>query len=276
MLRLSRCSLQTIEKELKKFNSLASHHWDPTGPSAVLHRMNQVRVPFIREHLLKAHRSNETLGDKLVQPLADLQILDVGCGAGILCEPLARMGANVIGIDPSQEMIKHATERQNQQQGDDLVKENIQYIESTIENIIESLPHWHSQFDAVIASEVIEHVPDPSAFVKNMSKLTDPEKGSLFLSTMNRTTLAWLVTIVAAEQVLKVVPEGTHEYEKYITPHELYEMIGSVDGLKVAETVGLFYNPVLKEWEFCDDTSVNYMTCARFGTVKSIPKEGNF
>lgn len=247
-------------EEVAKFDDLAKNHWDPNGPSAPLHQMNQVRVPFIRHHLTKI-----TPSENYALPLKDLQILDLGCGAGILSEPLARLGADVVGLDASKEMIEIAKKRQTHRinnQHDNLL-ENIQYIPGTVEDFITAFPDYHNYFDLVVSSEVIEHVPDPISFVECISKLTDRESGIAILSTMNRTNLAWLTTIVGAEYVLNMIPRGTHDWDKYIKPEEMDDFAKNV-GMANVETSGMFYNPVTGEWTLVDDQSVNYISCFKF------------
>ena len=247
--------------EVAKFDSLAKEHWDPNGPSAPLHQMNQVRVPFIRHHLNKINPVED-----YCLPLQDLQILDLGCGAGILSEPLARLGADVTGLDASKEMIEVAKKRQKHRIENlhDTSLENIQYINGTVEDFIKHFPDYINYFDLVVSSEVIEHVPDPPSFVENIAKLTDKENGIVIMSTINRTNLSYLTTIVGAEYVLNMIPKGTHEFNKFIKPSELKDYAKKAGLKEEVESSGMFYNPVTGEWSLVDDKSVNYISCFKY------------
>jgi len=237
-------------EEVKKFQKLAQEWWDPNGPLKSLMSMNELRVPFIRDGLLssggKDNLPNQTPG----KPLAGFKILDVGCGGGLLCEPLARLGACVTGVDPVEESVRVALTHALR---DPDFGENLTYSCTTVEALY---PDWADSFDAVVASEVIEHVPDPVEFAENCIKLIKPG-GSFFVTTLNKTQLSWMLAIVAAENVLGLLPRGTHEWEKFVSPEDLTKIVERAQ-CRVKKVHGLWYTPFLDRWDWQESTSVNY------------------
>jgi len=229
------------QSEVDKFSKMAADWWNPEGVCKPLHSMNKVRVPFVRDRLVP---NNNT-----AQPLKGLQILDVGCGGGILSEPLARLGASVTGVDACKENIDiakfHSTKDEN--------TKTINYICSTVEEFAETS---ELKFDAIVASEIIEHVDNPQLFINTNTSLLK-EGGHLFITTLNRTTRSWLLAIVGAEYVLGMLPKGTHDWDKFLKPEEIQEMC-EIAGLGTRMVNGLTYIPVMNKWIWIPDNSVNF------------------
>ncbi|KAG9342747.1 hypothetical protein JZ751_015609, partial [Albula glossodonta] len=192
--------------EAKKFQLLANKWWDERGEFAALHSMNSLRVPFIRDNLLNVHG-----GRQLGKPLSSIRILDVGCGGGLLTEPLGRLGADVLGIDPVEDSIRTAELHVS---FDPVLQEQVRYRACTLEELSEEEAEG---FDAVVASEVVEHLADLDTFALCCHQVLKPG-GSLFITTLNKTNLSYALGIVAAERLLRIVPSGTHEWEKFISP----------------------------------------------------------
>ncbi|XP_074943440.1 ubiquinone biosynthesis O-methyltransferase, mitochondrial isoform X1 [Phalacrocorax aristotelis] len=254
MKRLSSTSHSSVDSnEMKKFQLLAHKWWDEEGEYSALHSMNDIRVPFIRDTLLNMS-SNYHLGN----PLSGVKILDVGCGGGLLSEPLGRLGASVTGIDPLEDNIRTADQHKS---FDPVLAKRIQYRSSSLEEIVEECMET---FDVIVASEVVEHVADLETFIKCCSQVLKPE-GSLFITTINKTQLSYVLGIVVAEKILGIVPEGTHEWEKFVPPEELQRLLES-NGFSVKTVNGMLYNPLSGSWSWMESTSVNYAMHA----VKSV------
>ncbi|XP_046857214.1 LOW QUALITY PROTEIN: ubiquinone biosynthesis O-methyltransferase-like [Xenia sp. Carnegie-2017] len=232
------------DDEVTMFNELSKEFWDINGPFQALHTMNRVRVPIIRDAVVQ----QKNLGSK---PLESKTILDIGCGGGILSEPLARLGAKVTGIDASEEVIKVA---RNHAKHDPEVKENVNYECTSVEDLVDQ------SFDVVVASEVIEHVADQVMFVKKCSQLTKLG-GALIITTINRTPLSYLLAIFGAEYVLNIVEPGTHDWKKFIADDELASLVIQ-SGYTVSAMQGLCYNPFTRTWSKNRDTSINYALIA--------------
>lgn len=237
------------EAELAKFSAIAETWWDSEGPFKPLHKMNPTRLAFIRSTLCR-HFRKDPYSPK---PFQGLKFVDVGCGGGILSEPLARMGANVMGIDAVDKNIKIARLHADL----DPTTSSIDYRCTTAENLVEE----HEQFDAVIALEVIEHVADPAEFCKSLSKLT-VGGGAMVISTINRSIRAYATAIVAAEYILHWLPKGTHQWSSFLTPEELVLILQRCS-ISVQEMGGFIYNPLTGRWSISDDVSVNFIV---FGT----------
>ncbi|NXY81497.1 COQ3 protein, partial [Alcedo cyanopectus] len=231
--------------EMKKFQRLAQKWWDEEGEYSALHAMNEIRVPFIRDTLLSM-TSHYHLGS----PLAGVKILDVGCGGGLLSEPLGRLGASVTGIDPLEANIRTADQHKS---FDPVLAERIQYKSSSLEEIVEESMET---FDVIVASEVVEHVADLEMFIKCCSQVLKPE-GSLFITTINKTQLSYVLGIVVAEKIMGIVPDGTHEWEKFVPPEELESLLES-NGFLVKTVKGLLYNPLSGSWSWTGSRSINY------------------
>ncbi|XP_074510790.1 ubiquinone biosynthesis O-methyltransferase, mitochondrial [Sebastes fasciatus] len=240
--------------ELRRFQSLASKWWDERGEFAALHSMNDLRVPFIRDNLLNVHRVRRP-----GKPLGGLRILDVGCGGGLLTEPLGRLGADVLGIDPVGDSIGTAQVHSSR---DPDFRDRVRYRACTLEELSAEEEEGGEEeegagrFDAVVASEVVEHLADLETFASCCSRVLKPG-GSLFITTINKTNLSYTMGIVAAEQLLRIVPSGTHDWEKFISPVELERLLES-NGFSVQSVQGMLYNPVSGGWCWVNSTAINY------------------
>ncbi|KAM6460717.1 ubiquinone biosynthesis O-methyltransferase, mitochondrial [Liasis olivaceus] len=237
---------QTVDpEEMKKFRLLAHKWWDEYGEYAALHSMNDIRVPFIRDTILNMKNDHQ-----LGSPLFSMKILDVGCGGGLLTEPLGRLGASVTGIDPLEENIRTAEMHKS---FDPVLTKRIQYRTCTLEDIVEE---ESEKFDIVVASEVVEHVADVEKLIRCFGEVLKPE-GSLFITTINKTQLSYVFGIMVAERLLGIVPAGTHDWEKFIAPEELERLLES-NGFSVKAVKGMFYNPLFGSWSWIGSTSINY------------------
>lgn len=239
--------------EAAKFAAMADTWWDHEGPFKPLHLMNPTRISFIRSALCQHFRKDPNSS----RPFEGLRIIDVGCGGGLLCEPLSRMGAQVTGIDAVEKNINvallHAVR--------DPLTASIDYRCTTAEQLVQQKEH----FDAVISLEVIEHVADPQEFVKSLAELT-VDNGAVLISTINRTMRSYFMAIVAAEYILGWLPRGTHDWSNLITPVELVLLIKRAS-ISVHEVAGLVYDPLRNDWRLSDDTDVNYIA---FGVKHSL------
>lgn len=240
-------STNTVDpEEVARFSAMAARWWDADGPMRPLHRLNPLRLAWIRDRLCDRFGRDANAP----KPLAGLRILDVGCGAGLLTEPLARMGAMVTGIDPSEQNI--AVARHHAEAGGLA----IDYRATTAE----ALADEGIAFDAVMILEVVEHVADVPAFVATCGSLV-ALGGLMAASTINRTMKAYLLAIVGAEYVLRWLPRGTHNYDKLVTPDELREAFARA-GLQPAEATGVMYVPIADHFRLTGDMDVNYMMAA--------------
>eukprot|EP00088_Acartia_fossae_P039957 TRINITY_DN4159_c0_g1_i1.p1 TRINITY_DN4159_c0_g1~~TRINITY_DN4159_c0_g1_i1.p1 ORF type:complete len:330 (-),score=22.39 TRINITY_DN4159_c0_g1_i1:165-1046(-) len=249
-MKLLQRNASTMNKEeVDKFSKMAADWWNPEGVCKPLHSMNKVRVPFVRDRILMHNKPTMSSG---AEPLKGLKILDVGCGGGILSEPLARLGANVTAVDACKENIEIAKLHSSKQK---LTKE-INYQCITVEEFAESCNDESDKFDAIVASEIIEHVDNPQLFISSMSTLLK-DGGSLFITTLNRTTRSWVVAIVGAEYIVGLLPKGTHDWNKFLKPEEIEEMCDAA-GLGTRLVNGLTYIPVMNQWIWIPDKSVNF------------------
>uniref|UniRef100_A0A8D0LZ19 Ubiquinone biosynthesis O-methyltransferase, mitochondrial n=2 Tax=Sus scrofa TaxID=9823 RepID=A0A8D0LZ19_PIG len=249
-------SRSTVDSnEVKTFLALAHRWWDEQGVYAPLHSMNDLRVPFIRDNLLKTVANHQP-----GKPLSGMKILDVGCGGGLLTEPLGRLGASVIGIDPVDENIKTA---QHHKSFDPVLDKRIEYRACSLEEIVEETAET---FDAVVASEVVEHVIDLETFIQCCCQVLKPG-GSLFITTINKTQLSYALGIVFAEQIAGIVPKGTHTWEKFVSPEKLESILES-NGLSVQTVTGMLYNPFSGYWHWSENTSLNYAAYAVKSSVQ--------
>ncbi|RUP21232.1 bifunctional 2-polyprenyl-6-hydroxyphenol methylase/3-demethylubiquinol 3-O-methyltransferase UbiG [Methylobacterium sp.] len=232
--------------EVARFDALAATWWDETGPMRVLHRFNPVRLAYIRDALCRRFGRDP----KAPFPLDGLTICDVGCGGGVLSEPLARLGARVTGLDPAEQNVAVARAHA------EAAGVPVDYRGQTIEAVVAG----GESFDAVLIMEVVEHVSDMPAFVRTACAAVKPG-GMLFGATLNRTLRSFALAIVGAEYVLGWLPRGTHDWEKFVTPDELARAIRA-GGLDVTDTVGVVYNPLTDGWRTSRDKAVNYMVAA--------------
>ncbi|RAL38310.1 hypothetical protein DM860_002288 [Cuscuta australis] len=247
------------ESELAKFSAIAETWWDSEGPFKPLHKMNPTRLAFIRSTLCR-HFGKDPYSPK---PFEGLKFVDVGCGGGILSEPLARMGATVMGIDAVDKNIKIARLHADL----DPTTSSIDYRCTTAENLVEE----QRQFDAVIALEVIEHVADPADFCKSLSELT-VDNGATVISTINRSMRAYATAIVAAEYILHWLPKGTHQWSSFLTPEELVLILQRCS-ISVQEMGGFTYNPLKERWSISDDIGVNFIVCGTKNPLENIEKK---
>lgn len=232
--------------ELEKFTAMAAEWWDPTGKFKPLHKFNPVRLRYIREKIC----THFNIDSDQRQPLKGLNLLDIGCGGGLLCEPMTRLGATVTGIDPGDTNITIASTHAEAQ---DL---NIDYQAITAEDLLAT----GKTYDVVLSMEVVEHVSDVDLFMGSCSKLVKPG-GLLFAATLNRTLKSFALAIVGAEYILRWLPKGTHQWDKFVTPDELKQAI-TQGGLTIEETQGVVFNPITDQWSPSTDTDVNYMVLA--------------
>ena len=232
--------------EVEKFSKLAAEWWNPKGKFGVLHVFNPVRLDYIKEQVCA--RLARDPYDR--EPFKGLRILDIGCGGGLLCEPMARLGATVVGVDPSEKNIKTASVHALEMELD------IDYRTG----LAEDLASAGEQFDIILNMEVIEHVADPVAYTATCCSMLKP--GSLmFVATLNRTMKSFALGIVGAEYILGWLPKGTHQWEKFITPKELKGWLADNGTNTVAES-GVTYHPLANEWRRSNDMGVNYMVVA--------------
>src|SRR5215468_10470834 len=239
-------SASTVDAaEVAKFSKLSAEWWDPNGKMAPLHRINPLRLGYIRDAACRKFERN----GKSLSCLSGLRVLDIGCGAGLLCEPLSRLGAQVIGVDPSASNI--AAAKLHADKG----HLSIDYRCTTIEEM-----DVRERFDAVLAMEVVEHVTDIGAFVHRCAAMLKPG-GLMVVSTLNRNWKSFALAIVGAEYVLRWLPRGTHQWEKFVTPDELAKYLLD-NHLAVTEETGVVYNPFADQWSLSSDVDVNYMVVA--------------
>ena len=210
------------KKEIEKFSQIAEEWWNPNGKFKPLHRFNPIRIKYIKDNIIKDFKINHSN-----LPLKGLDILDIGCGGGLLSEPMARLGANVIGIDASEKNISVA-------------KIHLKKI------------------DIILNMEIVEHVDDVSVFINHTSKFLK-KSGIMFIATLNQTLKSYLFAIIGAEYILRWLPVGTHEWDKFVKPENLIN-ICKKNSLILKKIDGIKFNPVLDQWKISKDTSVNYIS----------------
>jgi len=232
--------------EIARFEAMAEQWWSPTGKFKALHKFNPVRLSYIREQL-GAHFNLDLSQD---QPLKGLRILDIGCGGGLLSEPIARLGADVVGADPGRANIETA-------------KIHAKASGLTIDyrcNSAEELANAGEEFDVVLNMEVIEHVLDVQSFMQACCKMVKPN-GLHFVATLNRTQKSYLLAILGAEYILRWLPKGTHDWKKFLKPDEI-KVFFNENNLIEKQRIGVTYSPFLDKWNLASDMSVNYMMLA--------------
>lgn len=234
------------DAEIAKFTAMAQEWWDPKGKFKPLHKFNPVRLAYIRDNLV-SHFGRDTSG---MRPLEGLKIVDIGCGGGLLCEPLTRLGASVTGVDAAERNISIAKIHAEKSGLD------IDYRVTTSEALVEA----GEKFDVVLNMEVVEHVDNVPLYMKSCADLVAPG-GLMFTATLNRTARAYALAILGAEYVLGWLPKGTHDWKKFLTPDEIRSLI-SRNGLRIIEDKGVVFHPLADEWRLSVDTGVNYMVLA--------------
>ena len=230
------------KKEIEKFSKIAEEWWDPEGKFKPLHKFNPIRISYIKENVIQTFKL-----DHNKTPLKNIKILDIGCGGGLLSEPMCRLGAKVTGIDASDKNIKVAKLHSK--------KNNLQidYFCSSPEKF-----DAKDKFDVILNMEIVEHVEDVNFFLKSCSKLLK-KNGIMFVATLNKTLKSYIFAIVGAEYILRWLPIGTHEWEKFIKPEELISILKKYD-LRLEKIDGMNFNLLKNKWSVGNDKSVNYIT----------------
>ncbi len=229
------------KKEIDKFSKIAEDWWNPEGKFKPLHQFNPERIKYIRDNTIKHFKLINN--DK---PFKNLNILDIGCGGGLLSEPMSRLGGNVTGIDASEKNIISAKIHAKQN------NLNISYFCNSPENFKSS-----KKFDLVLNMEIVEHVEDVNFFIKKSSELLK-KNGLMFVATLNRTLKSYIFAIIGAEYILRWLPIGTHEWDKFLTPEELTNF-GQKNSLLVEKIDGMVFNPLSNRWKVSQDCAVNYI-----------------
>ncbi len=233
----------TINKEeIEKFNKIAEEWWNPNGKFKPLHKFNPIRIEYIKNNIIEDFNIS-----KNKKTLSGISILDIGCGGGLLSEPLARLGADVVGIDASKKNIdvaKHHLKHSNL---------NIEYYQASPENFL-----YKKKFDVILNMEIIEHVDDVQSFMNFSSKFLNDE-GIMFIATLNQTLKSYIFAIIGAEYILRWLPIGTHDWNKFVKPKEL-EKICNLTSLKLEKIDGVKFNPISNKWRLSEDKSINYIT----------------
>ncbi len=236
--------MTTVDKtEIEKFSRMARDWWNPNGKFKPLHLFNPVRITFIKDKLI----SHFGLNPNNEQPLKGLKILDIGCGGGLLCEPLHRLGGTVTGIDASKNNIEIAKLHSKE------MNLSINYIHTAPEKL-----NFKNEFDVVLNMEVVEHVSDINLFIQNCSKVII-KNGIMFVATINKNLKSYIFAILGAEYFLRWLPIGTHDWDKFLTPKKL-EAISTKYNFQVKETIGVKFNPLSQKWYKSSDSSVNYIS----------------
>ena len=233
-------------EEVARFSAQAAEWWDPRGKFRPLHQINPVRLTFIRDEVCAHFERDPRRADSF----SGLRLLDIGCGGGLLCEPMANLGAEVTGVDPSRNNIETASVHAREQGID------IDYRCASAEELAEA----GETFDVVLNMEVVEHVADVGVFLDACGRLVRPG-GLMFMATLNRTLKAFALAIVGAEYILRWLARGTHRWDKVVTPEELEKALAEA-GLRAHKPVGVIYNPLADEWMQSTATDVNYMLVA--------------
>jgi len=229
------------KKEIEKFSKMAAEWWDPSGKFKPLHKFNPIRIQYIKENIISSFKLKSKK-----KPLDKINILDIGCGGGLLSEPMTRLGANVTGIDASNKNITIAKLH---------AKKNnlkINYLCSSPEKL-----KIKKKFDVILNMEIIEHVEDINFFINSCSKLLKKD-GLMFIATLNKTLKSYMFAIIGAEYVLRWLPIGTHNWEKFVRPEDLKKIL-SKNNLKLEKLDGMNFNIIKDEWSISSDTSINYI-----------------
>ena len=230
------------KKEIEKFSKLASEWWNPKGKFAPLHKFNPLRIEFIKEKLISHFRLNP----ENKEPLKNINILDIGCGGGLLSEPIKRLGANITGIDASKKNIEIAKLHAEQ------MNLKINYLNCAPEKL-----EVKNKFDVILNMEVVEHVSSVNNFIHNCSSILKKD-GIMFVATINKTLKSYLEAIIGAEYILRWLPIGTHDWNNFVEPSKL-EIIAKNNGFKNKDLIGVRLNLISGKWQRSNDTSVNYI-----------------
>lgn len=234
----------TINKEeVEKFSKISQEWWDKNGKFKPLHKFNPIRISLIKEKLI----SYFNLNAESKKPLSGLKIADIGCGGGLLCEPLTILGADLLGIDASKQNIEVAKIHSKESK----LKINYQNLD------VEELAQKKEKFDVILSMEVVEHVDNVENFIAALSKCLKKD-GILFIATLNRTLTSYAKAIIGAEYVLRWLPTGTHDWKKFLKPSEIYDM-GNANNLDLLESKGFDYNLINDDWKITDNLDVNYV-----------------
>ena len=228
-------------KEIEKFSKIAEEWWNPNGKFKPLHKFNPIRIKYIKENIV----SDFKIKNKY-KPLNGLKVLDIGCGGGLLSEPMARLGAKVVGIDASNQNIKVAKYHLKKS------KLNIKYLNASPENL-----KIKEKFDIILNMEVVEHVENVNYFIEQSSKFLK-KSGVMFIATLNQTLKSYVFAIIGAEYILQWLPIGTHDWNKFIKP-EILSSICKKNYLDLKKINGMTFNPIINEWKVSEDKSVNYI-----------------
>ena len=229
------------KKEIEKFSKIAEEWWNPDGKFKPLHKFNPIRISYIKNNIIDSFKL-----DNKDKPLNNIKILDIGCGGGLLSEPMCRLGAKVFGIDASDKNINVAKLHAKKN------NLNINYECSSPENF-----KSETKFDVILNMEIVEHVEDVDLFLESCSKLLR-KKGIMFVATINKTLKSYLFAIIGAEYILRWLPIGTHEWEKFITPNELTKILEK-NNLKLDSLSGMKFSLIKDEWKISSDQSINYI-----------------
>jgi len=236
------------ESEVEKFSRIASEWWDPKGKFRPLHKFNPVRLEFLRSTLV----SHFNLDTSAAKPLSGIRLLDIGCGGGLVSEPMARLGAEVVGVDASEANIKTAMVHADE------MGLNVDYRAGTAEGLLAA---DEPTFDAVLNLEIIEHVADPETFLKDCAQLVRPG-GLMVVATLNKTLKSLALAKIGAEYILRWLPPGTHDFSKFLSQDQICDWMADA-GLLCDEPIGVTFNPLLDRWSVSRDTDVNYMVVGR-------------
>ena len=238
--------------EIAKFAAMADEWWDPKGKFKPLHKFNPVRLSYIRDNLVR-HFGRDPAS---IRPFEGISILDVGCGGGLLCEPLTRLGAKVTGIDAAERNIRIA-QIHAEQSG-----LNVDYRATTSEALVAA----GEKYDVVLNMEVVEHVDNVPLYMKSCADLVAPG-GLMFTATLNRTARSWALAVIGAEYILRWLPRGTHDWKKFLTPEEINAQLRR-NGLSVIDETGVTFNPIADSWGLSPDMAINYMILAERPAAK--------
>jgi 2-polyprenyl-6-hydroxyphenyl methylase / 3-demethylubiquinone-9 3-methyltransferase len=275
--KASRDTRSSIDRaEIEKFSAQAKRWWDPTGYAAPLHRLNPVRLAVIRAAIEKrmldlgvssaspGAKENRSRGLSLssegasrgLRPLEGVSVVDIGCGGGLVTEPIARLGANILGVDMALEGIEVAKSHMLM---DPILADsgNLRYQVAAVEHLVRD----GCAYDVVLALEIVEHVTEPQSFLQDCASLVKPG-GILVISTLNRTAVSYILGIVAAERILKWLPTGTHNWTRFLTPEEISDYLHSKTDVTCDDVIGVSFNPLSNSFYISGDASVNYMLVA--------------